>query len=387
MGDVVGLRIGDHVVGDAAAAARNGDGLALEALGQAQRIGDAIALLLVQLQAAPRFDVERGPWSVQAVGEALGVAHQPGGARILADADQHALARRPWPRDGARLHLRQQLLVDAVGGAAQRQFAQRRQVGRREEVLQRALRLLRDVDLAFLEALDQVFGRQVDQLDGIGAVEDRIRHRLAHAHPRDLRDDVVQAFDVLDVDGGIDVDAAVQDLLHVEVALRMAAAGRVGVGEFVDQDDLRPAGEDGVEVHLLEPAALVLDAPARNDLETLEQRLGLLPAVGFDDADDDVVAVLLAGARRLQHFVGLADAGSGADEDAQLADAALLSPGRFQQGVGRRSPVGIVSFFRHRASIITGIFAENAPRPARSSRTQAAPIAVLCGRRARRARD
>ena len=145
---------------------------------------------------------------MQAVGQALGVAHEAGRARILADADQNALARRPRPRDGARLHLREQLLVDPLGGAAQRKLAQRRQVAGREEVLERALGLLGDVDLAFLEALDQVVGRQVDQLDGVGAVEDRIRHGLAHAHVRDLRDDVVEALDVLDVDGGVDVDAA-----------------------------------------------------------------------------------------------------------------------------------------------------------------------------------
>ena len=55
VGDVVGLRIGDHIVGDATPASRYGDGLALEALRQAQRIGHAIALFLVQLQAARRF--------------------------------------------------------------------------------------------------------------------------------------------------------------------------------------------------------------------------------------------------------------------------------------------------------------------------------------------
>ena len=53
--------IGDHVVGDAAVAARNGDGLAAERFGEAQRVGDAIALLLVELQAAPAFDVKRDP--------------------------------------------------------------------------------------------------------------------------------------------------------------------------------------------------------------------------------------------------------------------------------------------------------------------------------------
>ena len=68
----------------------------------------------------------------------------------------------------------------------------------------------------------------------------------------DLRDDVVQALDVLDVDGGVDVDAVAEQLLDIEIALGVAAAGRVGVGELVDQHDLRTARDDGVEVHLLE---------------------------------------------------------------------------------------------------------------------------------------
>ena len=149
-----------------------------------------------------------------------------------------------------RLHLGEQLLVDPLGGAAQRELAQRRQIGRREEMLERALGLLGNVDLAFLEALDQIVGRQIDQLDGVGAIEHGIGHRLAHAHMRDLRDHVVEAFDVLDVDRGVDVDAVAHQLFDVEVALRMAAAFGVGVREFVDQDDLRMAGDDGVEVHL-----------------------------------------------------------------------------------------------------------------------------------------
>ena len=76
------------------------------------------------------------------------------------------------PGMAPRLHLREQLLVDPLGGAAQRQLAQRRQVGGREEMLERPLGLLRDVDLAFLEPLDQIVGREIDQLDGVGAIED-----------------------------------------------------------------------------------------------------------------------------------------------------------------------------------------------------------------------
>ena len=175
-------------------------------------------------------------------------------------------------------------------------------------MLQCPFGLLRDVDLSFLEALDQIVGREIDQLDGVGAIEHGIRHGLAHADMRDLSDNVVQAFDVLNVDSGVDVDAAAQQLFDVEIALRMAAAGRVGVGELVDEHDLRPARNDGVEVHFLEPLALVLDAPARDDFEAFQQRFRFLAAMGLDDADDNVVAVLSPGASRLQHLVGLADA-------------------------------------------------------------------------------
>ena len=57
----------------------------------------------------------------------------------------------------------------------------------------------------------------------------------------DLRDDVVEALDVLDIDGSIDVDAVGEQLLDVEITLGMAAAGRVGMGELVDQRDFRAA--------------------------------------------------------------------------------------------------------------------------------------------------
>ena len=73
---------------------------------------------------------------------------------------------------------------------------------------------------------------------------------------------------------------------------------------------------------------------ARNDLEACEQRLGLLAAVGLDHADDDVVAVLQPGVGLLQHLVGLADAGRGADENPAACRAPLLAPRRFEQASG-----------------------------------------------------
>ena len=148
---------------------------------------------------------------------------------------------------------------------------------------------------------------------------------------RDLRDHVVEAFDVLDVDGRIDIDAVARHFLDIEIALGMTAARRVGVGEFIDQHDLRPARDDRIEIHLLEPLALIVDPPARHHFEPLQQRFGLRASVGFDHADDDIVARLLPGARAQQHFIGLADAGRGPEEYLQPADTAALPAGRLQE--------------------------------------------------------
>ena len=84
---------------------------------------DRLAAWLREHGVSNSVRAERGEFT-----EAL-AAHQAGGARVLADADEDALARRPRPRDGARLHLRQQLVIDPFGGSPQRKLAQRRQVG------------------------------------------------------------------------------------------------------------------------------------------------------------------------------------------------------------------------------------------------------------------
>ena len=211
----------------------------------------------------------------------------------------------------------EKLLVDALRRAPEREFAQRREIARREIVVQRPLRLGRDIDLALLQALDQIVRRDVDDLDVVGLVEDRIRHGFTYAHPGDAGHHVVQAFDVLDVDGGEDVDAGGEQFLHVEPAFRVAAAGRVGVGEFVDQDEVRPAGEDGVEVHLLELMPGMADLLARHDLETFKERLRFRAPVGLDNADYDILAVLLTLLGVEQHLIGFAHAGRSAEQNLQ----------------------------------------------------------------------
>ena len=107
----------DDIVGNAAADTGNGDRLAAERFRKPHRIGQPVALFVGQLQAAPRLDADRGPGRVQPVGQPLGVTHEPGGTRVFAEANQDALTRRPWAGDGIGLHVREELLVDPLGGA------------------------------------------------------------------------------------------------------------------------------------------------------------------------------------------------------------------------------------------------------------------------------
>ena len=75
-----------------------------------------------------------------------------------------------------------------------------------------------------LQPLDQRGRREVDEHDLVGLREHRVRERLAHAHAGQLRHLVVERLEVLDVDGRVDVDAGVQHVGDVLVALARARA-------------------------------------------------------------------------------------------------------------------------------------------------------------------
>ena len=89
VGDVVVARIGDDIVGDTPAGARRRHGFASEPVGEAERVGDAVALDVAEGQTAPALDRERDPGRAQTIGEAFGVADETRAARVLADAHHH----------------------------------------------------------------------------------------------------------------------------------------------------------------------------------------------------------------------------------------------------------------------------------------------------------
>ena len=268
--------------------------------------------------------------------------------RIRSRASQRARAPGSGrQRRRARRHPR-------VGHAPQRELAQGHQVRLAEESLDGGRDFVGNVDLAGREPCNQVVGRQVDQFHLVRLLEDPVGHGLALAHAGDLRDDVVQALEMLDVDGGPDVDAGIEQFLDVlpalGVARRRIAAGQVGVRQLVDQQDRRTAPQRGIEVELVANDSAISDRHRREPLEPFHQPLGLDPPVRLDVADDDFGSARLRAPRRFQHGVGLADARGRAEENAQAATpgARFFRPDLRQQFVRVRTRFIHASAYAHR---------------------------------------
>ena len=155
--------------------------------------------------------------------------------------------------------------------------------------------------------------RSVDVDDLVGLGEDPVGQPLFHLHAHEPLDGVVEALEVLHVERGDDVDAGVEEVEDVLVALFVAAAGRVGVGEFVHERHLGVPREHGVDVHLLQRHASVVFFAARHEFEAVHERLRLGALVVLHVPHRHVNALLLQRVGLLEHPVRLPDAGAVAE--------------------------------------------------------------------------
>ena len=97
--------------------------------------------------------------------------------------------------------------VHPVGAAQQSDFPQRGQVLHRKKVGYRLLSLLLPVDVAGGHPLQQILGLNVHQLHLIRPVKYRVGDPLPHKYPGDGCHGVVQALQMLHVDGGIHINS------------------------------------------------------------------------------------------------------------------------------------------------------------------------------------
>lgn len=153
---------------------------------------------------------------------------------------------------------------------------------------------------------------------------------------------------MLNVKRRVNVDAGGEQLLDIKITLRVAAPLRVGMGKLVDEDKFRSPPQNCIEVHLLEPSPFIGNAPARDALEPVKQRLRLLATMGLDHADDEINAFPPLRLRGQEHGVGLADARRRAQEYLEMA--ARFRPGLPEQGFGRRTAVTFRSIIHQNAA-------------------------------------
>ena len=155
--------------------ARKDGGPGVEILCQLERAQDPLAVARRQPLQRGRFDVDGGPLDAELTRKPRRAAHDVVGAGAGAHTAKQRRFGLPHPIDCLVGSIGLDIVFDAVGGAAQRELAQRHQVALAEEVARRALDLLGNVHLARLEPCEQVVGRDVDQHHLVGIVEHRCR--------------------------------------------------------------------------------------------------------------------------------------------------------------------------------------------------------------------
>jgi hypothetical protein len=75
-----------------------------------------------------------------------------------------------------------------------------------------ALGLIGQIDLSLAQSCQELLRCDVDQFNLVGSLQYRVRHGLANNDVSDLSNDVIEAFEMLDIDCRKDIDTRVEDL-------------------------------------------------------------------------------------------------------------------------------------------------------------------------------
>src|SRR6202521_1923479 len=239
--------------------------------------------------------------------------------RVRRDTHGHALSHRPVFPDVLCFHVGFEAAVNLFGDLSQSELAEGNEISAAEEILERAFHLFGTINVATLHAVLQGFRSEVHHYGFGGSEGYPVGNGLAHGDAGDGAYDGRNAFDVLDVECRHHIDFCSQEFLYVLVTLAVLAPGDIRVGQFVDQDHLRAARENGLDVHLFEDRAFVFDFPSRNRFNLCEEFFDAFAPVGFHDTDHDVFATASAAQRLAQHAKGLADTRSVAEEKLENA--------------------------------------------------------------------
>ncbi len=94
------------------------------------------------------------------------------------------------------------------------------------------------------------------------------------------------------------------------------------MGELVHESQLRPSGQHGVDVHLLELRAAVGNHFAGHDLEVPDELGGPRASVGLDESDHHIRPPVMPAPAFVEHGKGLSDPGHRSHVDTELTSGA-----------------------------------------------------------------
>lgn len=203
-----------------------------------------------------------------------------------------------------------QPFLHPVGQPQQGDLAQCGEVADPEVVSEGGLDPVRRIDVAMDHAAAERLRWQVDQFDLVGPAGHLVGQGLPLRDARDLPHHVVEGLQVLDIERGDNIDADVQELLHVLPPLGVADSRNVGVGQLVDQCDLGAAGQDRVEIHLGEERTAVAQRTAGHRLQAVGHGRGRPTAMRLDEADDHIRTPCAQPLTLGEHGVRLPDPGA-----------------------------------------------------------------------------
>ncbi len=104
------------------------------------------------------------------------------------------------------------------------------------------------VNISCFHPLEQLSRLNIHKLYVIGLIKHGVGDPFLHLDAGDRSDHIVQALDMLHVDGRVHVDPGLEQLLHILMPFHVPAARRVGVRELIDKDELGHASERLIDI-------------------------------------------------------------------------------------------------------------------------------------------
>ena len=133
-----------------------------------------------------------------------------------------------------------------------------------KEIIHGSFRLHRLIDLPLFHSSQKIFRFNVNNLHLIRMVKHTVRNPFPHFYMGNRAHQIIQAFQMLNVNGGININPCPQKLLYVLIPLLISAAGSIGVSQFIYKNQLRFPLQSTVKIKLPELYPFIFYHKRRN---------------------------------------------------------------------------------------------------------------------------